>query len=62
MEHIRFSAAACQTDMPKPIDRRQMRSNTDRMLAMIEENVRRIAASKQYLEHSAGRIRINETT
>jgi formamidase len=39
MEHIRFSAAACQTDMPNPIERRQMRSNTDRMLAMIDDAV-----------------------
>ena len=25
MSHIRYAAAACQTDLPNPIDRRQMR-------------------------------------
>src|SRR5262245_43296754 len=39
MEHIRYSAAACQTDMPNPIDRRAMRSNTDRILGMIDSAV-----------------------
>src|SRR3954465_4432158 len=39
MELSRFSVAACQTDMPNPIERRQMRSNTDRMLAMVEAAV-----------------------
>ncbi|MEE8116512.1 MAG: nitrilase-related carbon-nitrogen hydrolase [Gemmatimonadales bacterium] len=39
MEHIRYSAAACQTDLPNPIERRQMRSNTDRMLSMIDSAV-----------------------
>jgi formamidase len=34
--HIRYSAAACQTDLPNPVDRAQMRSNTDRMLSMID--------------------------
>src|SRR6267143_4161802 len=37
--HIRYSAAACQTDLPNPVDRRQMRSNTDRMLSMIDAAV-----------------------
>jgi predicted amidohydrolase len=37
MEHIRYSAAACQTDLPNPLERGQMRANTDRMLAMIEQ-------------------------
>jgi predicted amidohydrolase len=37
--HIRYSAAACQTDLPNPIDRRQMRSNTDRMLQMVDAAV-----------------------
>jgi predicted amidohydrolase len=37
MEPIRYSAAACQTDHENPIDRRQMRANTDRMLWMIEQ-------------------------
>src|ERR1041384_5038546 len=39
MEHIRYSVAACQTDLPNPIERRQMRANTDRMLAMIDSAV-----------------------
>ena len=37
--HIRYSAAACQTDWPNPVDRRQMRSNTDRMLHLIDSAV-----------------------
>ena len=39
MDPIRYSAAACQTDMPNPIDRRGMRSNTDRMLSMVDSAV-----------------------
>jgi predicted amidohydrolase len=39
MEMIRYSAAACQTDLPNPIDRRQMRANTDRMLSMVDSAV-----------------------
>jgi predicted amidohydrolase len=39
MDHVRYSAAACQTDMPNPLDRRQMRANTDRMLRMIDSAV-----------------------
>src|SRR3954467_11550854 len=39
MDHIRYSVAACQTDMPNPIERGQMRSNTDRILAMIDAAV-----------------------
>jgi len=39
MEHIRYAVAACQTDLSNPIERRQMRSNTDRMLAMIDAAV-----------------------
>jgi predicted amidohydrolase len=38
-ELIRYSAAACQTDLPNPIERRQMRANTDRMLSMIDSAV-----------------------
>jgi predicted amidohydrolase len=34
-DHVRYAAAACQTDLPNPIDRGQMRHNTDRMLAML---------------------------
>jgi formamidase len=39
MEQIRYSVAVCQTDMPNPIDRKQMRANTDRMLSMIDSSV-----------------------
>jgi predicted amidohydrolase len=35
----RYAAAACQTDLPNPLDRRQMTANTDRMLAMIDAAV-----------------------
>src|SRR5258708_31876681 len=37
--HIRYSVAACQTDLSNPIDRGQMSSNTDRMLSMIDSAV-----------------------
>src|ERR1051326_3263960 len=36
---LRYSVAACQTDHANPIDRRGMRSNTDRMLNMIDSAV-----------------------
>ena len=39
MEHIRYSVACCQTDFANPIERRQMRGNTDRMLSMIDSAV-----------------------
>mgnify|MGYP001288358803 CR=1 FL=1 len=39
MEHIRYSAATCQTDLTNPLDRTQMRANTDRMLGMIDAAV-----------------------
>ncbi|CAN5799952.1 carbon-nitrogen hydrolase family protein [soil metagenome] len=39
MEHIRYSAAACQTDQPNPVDRRGMRRNTDRILSMVDSAV-----------------------
>src|SRR5499425_1837008 len=39
MEPIRYSVAACQTDLPNPIERRQMRANTDRILNMIDSAV-----------------------
>jgi predicted amidohydrolase len=39
MEPVRYSAAACQTDLPNPVDRGQMRANTDRMLSMIDSAV-----------------------
>ncbi|MEW6127875.1 MAG: nitrilase-related carbon-nitrogen hydrolase [Acidobacteriota bacterium] len=39
MEPIRYSVAACQTDFANPIDRRQMRANTERMLSMIDSAI-----------------------
>ena len=39
MQHIRYSVAACQTDQPNPVERREMRRNTDRMLSMIDSAV-----------------------
>src|SRR5918999_640528 len=39
MEHIRYSVAACQTDLVNPLDRRAMRANTDRILSMIDSAV-----------------------
>jgi len=39
METLRYSAAACQTDHPNPLDRRSMRANTDRMLSLIDSAV-----------------------
>ncbi len=46
MDPIRYAAAACQTDLPNPVDRRQMRANTDRMLSMIDSAV---AGSRPFL-------------
>lgn len=39
MEHIRYSAAACQTALSNPVERRQMKANTDRILTMIDSAV-----------------------
>jgi predicted amidohydrolase len=39
MEHIRYSVAACQTDLPNPLHRSEMRQNTARMLSMIDSAV-----------------------
>ena len=39
MGPLRYSVAACQTDLPNPIERRQMRANTDRMLSMVDSAV-----------------------
>jgi predicted amidohydrolase len=39
MEHIRYSAAACQTDNPNPVKRSEMGKNTDRVLSMIDSAV-----------------------
>jgi formamidase len=36
---IRYAVAACQTDAPNPIDRRGMRTSTDRILSMIDSAV-----------------------
>ena len=36
---IRYTAAACQTDLSNPIDRLQMHHNTSRMLSMIDSAV-----------------------
>ena len=38
-DHIRYSVAACQTDLPNPVERREMRRNTDRMLQMTDHAV-----------------------
>jgi predicted amidohydrolase len=39
MTTLRYAAAACQTDMPNPLDRHGMDANTNRMLAMIDAAV-----------------------
>src|SRR5262245_37659761 len=39
MDHIRYSVACCQTDLANPIERKQMRANTDRILSMIDSAV-----------------------
>jgi len=39
MTPLRYAAAVCQTDLPNPLERRQMAANTDRMLAMIDAAV-----------------------
>ena len=39
MTTLRYSAAACQTDLENPSERGQMRRNTDRMLQMIDSAV-----------------------
>ena len=39
MSHIRYAAAACQTDLANPLGRDAMAANTDRMLAMIDAAV-----------------------
>ena len=46
MTHIRYSVAACQTDLANPLDRAGMRANTDRMLEMIDHAV---AGSRPFL-------------
>jgi formamidase len=39
MEPIRYAAAACQTDLPNPISRLEMKASTDRILSMIDSAV-----------------------
>jgi predicted amidohydrolase len=39
MTHIRYAAAACQTDLVNPLDRTAMHANTDRMVALIDQAV-----------------------
>src|SRR5439155_8727416 len=39
MEHIRYSVACCQTDLPNPIERKAMRANSERMFSMIDSAV-----------------------
>ena len=34
--NIRYAAAACQTDLPNPVSRDQMRHNTNRIIEMIQ--------------------------
>ena len=38
---LRYAVAACQTDLPNPRTRAEMRANTDRMIAMIDAAVDR---------------------
>src|SRR5215470_12888752 len=37
MEPLRYSAAACQTDLDNPLGRPEMRANTDRVLRMVDD-------------------------
>jgi predicted amidohydrolase len=39
VDHIRYSAAACQTDFENPTDRAQMGANTEHMLRMVDSAV-----------------------
>ena len=39
MTHIRYAAAACQTDLANPLDRAAMHANTDRIVALIDQAV-----------------------
>ncbi len=39
MSHLRYAAAACQTDLPNPSERSGMRANTARMIDMIDAAV-----------------------
>jgi len=46
MDHLRYSAAACQTDLPNPADRAAMRASTQRIVDMIDAAV---AGSRPFL-------------
>jgi hypothetical protein len=37
MTHIRYVAAACQTDLANPLGRAAMNANTDRIVALIDQ-------------------------
>ena len=39
MTPIRYATAACQTDLPNPLDRSGMRANTNRMIEMVDAAV-----------------------
>src|SRR3972149_8424286 len=39
MSHIRYTAAACQTDFVNPVGRGEMGRNTDRMLSVVDAAV-----------------------
>ena len=39
MSHIRYAVAACQTDLPNPTERREMRRNTEHLLRMVDSAV-----------------------
>lgn len=39
MSHIRYAAAACQTDLPNPHTRAEMRTNTNRIVELIDAAV-----------------------
>ena len=39
MNHIRYAVAACHTDQPNPLERREMRRSTERICALIDAAV-----------------------
>jgi predicted amidohydrolase len=39
LNHLRYAAAACQTDLPNPTSRQSMRASTDRIVDMIDAAV-----------------------
>mgnify|MGYP003577144006 CR=1 FL=1 len=62
MEHIRYSVAACQTDLANPIDRRAMRANTDRILSMIATRTDSVLLARAALDalHALGFVIVRE--